>query len=288
MDQIFVPTYWHYSPRPLSIGLTDRHHQSCLWSQLVFCLALSLACLIRQAQRQQHVDAFESLCIPTVIPLTLSCLILATVSYLPRKGAGNKPMEKKAVFMAAYALAIVSGVIAMFGSFWAPRTDRILAECQVFAERNNMEWREVALPPMRVALDGSWGMIVVFIVTVICSFSVWHVLQRNMDTWERKSFRKRLFVVGIGLLSVLLIWMPGCQIYNIMYAKDRMEILWNSEAGQTDWTVGQIGALFSWAPLIVDMAHSVWLYRGDFSFLGLGCLDRLLRRRDPKPRKIGG
>lgn len=234
MDQIFIPTYWHYSPRPLSIGLTDRHHQSCLWSQLVFCLAFSLACLIRQAQRKEHVDAFESLSIPTIIPMTVSCLILVTVSYLPRKEVRNKPMEKKAVFITAYVLAIVSGAVTMFGSFWTPRTDRILAECQVFAVKNNVEWGEVALPPMRDCLEATLPMIILFVLTATCSFSAWHVLQRNMDTWERKSFRKRFLVVVIGLLSVLLMYIIGCQFFNVLYAKDKMEILWNSEAGQTD------------------------------------------------------
>lgn len=263
MDQLFVPTFWHYSPAPLSIGLTNLHHQNCLWSQLVFCLSLSLAGLVRQVQRREHVDAFESASIPTIIPIPICCLVLVTVSYLSRKEVGDKPMEKKAIFTATYALALVSGGVAMFGSFWAPRTDRILAECEVFATENNVEWREVALPPMRESLEASLTMIVVLILTVICSISAWYVLQRNMHTWERKSFRKKFFVVVIGLLSVFHMLVIGSQFSNIFYAKAKMEILWNSEAGQTDWTIGQIGALFSWAPLTVDMVHSVVRQRGD-------------------------
>src|SRR5437762_1583816 len=84
LDRVALPTLFRdYRPFRLSLWLTKDHHQVCLWTQLVFCLALCIAGLIRHVQRHELVGAYESASIVTSVPMTVSALILATVSYFP-------------------------------------------------------------------------------------------------------------------------------------------------------------------------------------------------------------
>lgn len=53
-----------------------------------------------------------------------------------------------------------------------------------------------------------------------------------------------------------MIYIAGDMFGAFLRQRQSMDLMWNGQAGLNVWGIGQIGALFAWVPLLVDMACS--------------------------------
>jgi uncharacterized membrane protein YphA (DoxX/SURF4 family) len=271
VDRVFATTYWRRTPHSISNKLTQRHHKTCLWTQLVFSLALCVAGSIRQLQRQEYIGVFEGASIISTVPITVGSFVLVAVSYLPqsrslhehRAGHGapaenDRPLDKKVAFIAAYASIFIFGFIAAVQPFWGSRVERTLRECATFATEKNLGWKAGAISPIRSGdFIGYLAQVVAIVFSLIVSTICWVVLRSKRQTMYRECFPNRILVGIIGLLSIFLIYAMIRQFIDSVFVRDQMGILWEDKNGQNSWTIGQVGALFSWTPLLVDIIYTL-------------------------------
>jgi chromate transport protein ChrA len=252
VDTVLIPTFWSYKPRRIFKALARKHHKACLWTQLVFCLALCLAGFIRQLQSDEWIGVYESASIVQAVPTTIAGLVIATASYFPESEIDK--FDKRETFVAAFILAIVMGFVAVLDPTWGSRTGTLLAQCALYADAHNEEWRDGAIAPIQNSLVAHIASTVATIVAVLISLTLWSLLRRN-DSGP-SGVRKKIVVAFLGLTIGYLMYDAGDHFTSLLSMRYQMGLLWERQNGQNTWTIGQIGALFTWAPLLVDMLYS--------------------------------
>lgn len=283
VDYVVVPVFWRgYEPFRFSKWLLN-HHQAFVWTQLIFSLALVLAGLVRRQQRDEFLGVFESASISTSITLTGAALILSTISYHatsvvpPVRGEQRMRREKHTfgervmLFIVTYTATLVIGAVLVLMPLWAARTENILDVCYQFAYDTNKPWKDGAISSMRKDISIFWGLLIATLAAILIALAVWYLLRNR--TWSNESAIRRGLLLTLAIpLSGFLMYMGVDAMLMLVQMRDKMGILWDFQNGQDILAIGQVLAIFTWAPLFGDIAC-------------LGAM-RMFRtwKRDPRPR----
>lgn len=143
----------HFSSGPffsLTISLSYRgtpiscwpkqHHETCIWSQLLFTIALLLGCLV--VQYQESAGIYQTVVMMNAAIITLTCLILTVSSfYRPSKRVALFSFSTVAVFAFSLMTAFTPAIIGhmMF--------DNILLVCRNVANAQNLSWSRGVVQP---------------------------------------------------------------------------------------------------------------------------------------------
>jgi hypothetical protein len=57
-------------------------------------------------------------------------------------------------------------------------------------------------------------------------------------------------------MSLFMVWIAVDSFRGILLQRWGMDLIWDGQTGVNEWGIGQIGALFTWAPLLTDLAWS--------------------------------
>jgi hypothetical protein len=260
-----------YVPRHYLLWVS-KHHETCLWTQMIVTFALCLAGFIRQTQRRDRIGVFESSSILSSIPVSYLSLILTTISFFPNRRIKNGNLifnedishkraafNKRALFYVSLFTTSVFGLLAILTPFWAAKTENLLQQCADFADSHNLSWKTAAIRPVHGA--NMW-MVVAQVTSVMIStllgLGFWFLL-RLLDKrgQDMSQIWPQVVVSLITGLSIFLIYESFGSFRDLLSERQGMNLLWEDQIGQNVWGIGQIAAPFSWAPLIVDMIHSV-------------------------------
>ena len=117
-----------------------QHHETCIWSQLLFTIALLLGCLV--VQYQESAGIYQTVVMMNAAIITLTCLILTVSSfYRPSKRVALFSFSTVAVFAFSLMTAFTPAIIGhrMF--------DNILLVCRNVANAQNLSWSRGVVQP---------------------------------------------------------------------------------------------------------------------------------------------
>jgi hypothetical protein len=83
---------------------------------------------------------------------------------------------------------------------------------------------------------------------------IWFYLMLGKSPGQ--SMRKFL-VTFVGCLALYLTYEACSSLQDLFRQRDDLDKIWDGQTGQNAWGVGQIGAPFAWAPLLLDMVCAV-------------------------------
>jgi hypothetical protein len=268
LDQMAIPAFRNGRfPQRISFWVSE-HHGTCVWTQLVLAFTICLAGFIRQNQQQEFIGVYESSSILSLIPVGFLSLVLTTASFFPKQRTGNTRLEvdnstfeKRAPFFyVCFFLTFVFALLAVLTPFWGARTENLLQHCADFADRENESWKIGAITPMHGAGMGkAIAEIVLTTTSALLVLIFWFLLRRLRRPGDQDIFprRRRVLVTLIPGLSIFLIYEALHLFRDMLEQRQGMNLLWEDQIGQNVWGIGQIAALFSWVPLIVDMIYDV-------------------------------
>jgi hypothetical protein len=58
------------------------------------------------------------------------------------------------------------------------------------------------------------------------------------------------------LMSLYMVWVAVSSFRRTLLQRWGMDLIWDGQTGENAWGIGQIGALFTWVPLLIDLAWS--------------------------------
>jgi hypothetical protein len=253
-----------------------QHYQTCLWSHLLFTLSLCLAGVVRHVQQGQELDVFEGVAIRGSVAISVCSLLLTAVS-------AHQRIERSILFRLGFCFTLLCALVVEIFPIIAGRprsTGYILQACIDYADRNNLPWKMGAVRPFDAAgitvLSVTMGLLLLLQVVwlllrrlerreTVCDCLV-NQSKRKCKLWRlgiidsTQSTRKRLeklgLVILLGLLSVFVAYIAINSSQDLMTQRGGMDVLWDGNTGKDFWGIGQIGAPFAWAPLLIDMAYS--------------------------------
>jgi len=202
---------------------------------------------------------YESASILASVAVSMSSLVLTTVSYgmVPEDDPAQEEdyprpdalVEKRLVFIAGYVLTLVCGFIAYIAPLWSAATEHILEVCGQYSNEHNTEWKKGAIQSIRSGIAFYVGMSVGALVAIVIGLVCWHRLRSR----NHRPDTKKPLVIAIGMSSGLLIAIAVMEFVDLLNMRQTMGVLWDQQNGPDSWTIGQIGAIFSWAPLLADI-----------------------------------
>jgi hypothetical protein len=66
---------------------------------------------------------------------------------------------------------------------------------------------------------------------------------------------QRVCTIIVLLASIVVAYEVGSSFLSLLTVRSGMTTLWNDQTNVNTWGIGQVGAPFAWAPLLVDMAY---------------------------------
>jgi hypothetical protein len=249
-----------------------QRHEMCLWSQLLFAISISLACFVHQAQ--DSCSIYETSIITHLAGLNVTSFVLTMSAYL-------FPIRRVFVFAPGVAAVYVfTGMTEYLHVARKRPFGRILKACRDVAVEKELPWRKDLVEPFEESTV--YPPLFAFTGLILGLTGLWLWLwyrrgrwvgslsevegQKEVKVWaETKATRlqvddysrsERVVGVCITLASITLAGMAGSLLEIIMRERRTMILLSNGRTGEHVWGVGQIGALFAWAPLLVEMSWS--------------------------------
>jgi len=277
LDLLVLPMLLsNHSPKKFTSWL-GKKHETCLWSQLLFSLAISIASCLHQYQAGTFV--YENAVMIFLVALTGS-------TFLSTASAFFFPTEKLGLFL---ILVVVCGMFTTF-TWLAPAIrglpfEGIFRICWVVAKERGYAPNNVLIAPYNSAIT---SLKVMLVVVAIASFIfLWVHLRRRGPRWEGKLSRlesidlfTRICAVLMFVLSIVLVLFSFLALFVIMYMRRAMLQIWNGDTGEDRWGFGQVSALFVWAPLFVEIGESA------LKFLGGYCRWKRRKSEDTRARVI--
>lgn len=162
----------NYTPSQFTL-LLNKHHETCLWSQLFFSAILSLACCVHQYQRDNSI--YQCAIMLDVVGLTVISTLITTSSFY-------RPLKRAALFT---TLAIMTSVAAIFTEF-APaigvrRFERILQACKDVAKDQNLPWNNGAVGPYNYSEVSH--RVFSYITLMLVLAGIWYFLWQRRERW---------------------------------------------------------------------------------------------------------
>lgn len=255
----------------------SQSHQTCLWSQLWFTTAISLACFIRQTQ--DSCPLYENAIIQQLAALNIISFLLTLSSYY-------FSIQQMIVFAPSVVATYIFTILAEYILLIHPRQfRRIIQTCMDADEDKKVTWTKElrgsylmdrALPELLsitgliFALTGMWLFLWLRRGSWVRTSEEVRSLTVDRSEFETRAalfqtfeYSKPVWVVGVCvmLISMTLAGVAAWFLNDIMISRRGMNLLSDGEAGENLWGVGQIAALFAWVPLLVEMGHTccVWV-----------------------------
>jgi hypothetical protein len=250
----------------------SQSHQTCLWSQLLYAIAISLACFVRQTQ--ESCPIYENSIITELAGLNIISFLLTLSSYY-------LPIKRMVVFAPSVIATYVFTILAEFLLLiHPPQFGRIIRTCIYMAEKRKQVGIKDLVGPYfteRVLPE-----LVAYTCLIFTLTGMWLFLWLRRGRWVRTlegarrptadrsefgiraapfqtlKYSKLEWVVGVCvmLMSMTLTGVAAYLLDDIMRGRRGMILDSNSETGENLWGVGQIAALFVWAPLLVEMGYN--------------------------------
>lgn len=220
------------------------HHQTGLWSSLIFSLTLCLAGFIRQISGQittiyENIAAFDSVCI------TYISLVLTTVCCYEK-------IRRPRLFAICFVATTIWAISTLILSIVNIKEEKVVWACWTYALKSNSPWKDKSSDNGR---HQSLVQTTISIIFTIMLLSTWLALRWYRHQEHRKPSILRILVISIIVFSAFAAYNATERLYQVLLVRYGMDILWQGETGYNKWGVGQIGAPFAWAPLLIDMVY---------------------------------
>jgi hypothetical protein len=220
-------------------------------------MAISLACFVRQSQ--ESCPIYENSIITELAGLNIISFLLTLSSYY-------LPVERMVVFapsvIATYVFTILAEFILLIHP---PQFGRIIRTCIDMAEKKKQVGIKDLVGPYfteRVLPE-----LVAYTCLIFTLTGMWLFLWLRRGRWVRTlegarrptADRSKLeWVVGVSvmLMSMTLTGVAAYLLDGIIRGRRGMILDSSSETEENLWGVGQIAALFVWAPLLVEMGYN--------------------------------
>ena len=241
-------------------------HETCLWSQLLFAIAISLACFVRQTQ--ESCPIYENSMITELAGLNIMSLLLTLSSYY-------LPIKRMVVFagsvIATYVFTLLAEYILVIHP---PEFGRIIQTCIRHAEERKLEWTKDLVGPYyteKTIPELVAYTCLIFVLTILWLF-LWLRRRRKAKMSEKDRSEQGTGAVcclkfehsrvewAVGACIMLMsLTLTGVAVYlldDIMRGRRGMILNTDGKTAETQWGIGQIGAVFVWAPLLVEMGYN--------------------------------
>jgi len=126
------------------------------------------------------------------------------------------------------------------------KEENVAWACCIYAFKNQSPWKDKSV---------SLVLATISIIFTIILLSIWLALRWYRHQDHRKPSVLRILVISMVILSAFAAYNAIERLYHVLLIRYGMDILWKGETGYNKWGVGQIGALFAWAPLLIDMIY---------------------------------
>src|SRR5438034_2955977 len=141
IDDMAIPSFFPAYGRTAVTTWLSQHQQTCLWSQLLFTLALCLAALIRIQQPRS--GSYENDAIMISVSSTILNLIITVISTY-------KPIYRVALFAFGFVVTLLFAlVIDIWPLWWKARLLHVHLSCVDYADENNVHWGSAPRKPDR-------------------------------------------------------------------------------------------------------------------------------------------
>ncbi|KAK0748991.1 hypothetical protein B0T18DRAFT_96192 [Schizothecium vesticola] len=221
-------------------------HSTAIWTNVLFCLAVSLACCVRQYR--SDLEPYERSLTRRIVGFTQYCTALALSGYLtPERG-----------WLLSFCLVIIvtTGTAAeVAAGLPAHRTmDGILQACRDALKEESYPWFGAITLPY-VIKDR-----ILFMCLALCALGAWTAVW----VYLRCSLRRRQVAgprYAIFAFFVLMLGILGFAAYSLGKTVEKHVCLSYAPAtednGETHWGIGQIVAPFAWLGLTVDILYEL-------------------------------
>ena len=255
------------------VAWLSQSHHTCLWSQLLFSFGIALACLVRQTQ--ESCSIYENSMIGRIAGLNTMSFLITLSSYY-------YPVERMVVFAGSIIATYVFTLLAEFIlAVHPPKYQRIIRACVRSVEDEKYLSIRYLVGMLNsepiVSSELVADTCIVFILTGMWLF-LW--LQRGrkvqaledfsfsardkpergktIEPFQRSEHTKTEWVVGSGVMltSLTLTGVAAYLLDGIMQARRGMIMNYGVRTAENEWGIGQIGAMFIWAPLLVEMGYT--------------------------------
>ncbi|KAI9775364.1 MAG: hypothetical protein M1839_001280 [Geoglossum umbratile] len=246
-----VPAFYPAASGLKIVAWLRGNHQTCLWSQLVFSLTLSLAGLVRQSRPG---GVYESSAIINSVATAFICLLLTMISFY-------ESVVRWVLFTVGFLATVACALGAVVMPMRTAKMENVLQACRDYAAENNMPWRAAAVSPFHAG--GLWEVFlsIGFVVLLSCMWLfLWQMgrseraLSGPRIPHNRRT--KQLLIILMCLISLFMVWVAVDSFQGTLLERRGMDLVWDGQTGENAWGIGQIGALFTWVPLLIDLAWS--------------------------------
>jgi len=107
--------------------------------------------------------------------------------------------------------------------------------------------------PYPATKEGTFARTVITAVAVLAGLAYWYLL-RNRPFAQNGITRATLLSTAL-VVSGFLVYMCVESLWSLVATRNTISILWGGQNEQDVWTIGQVFAVLSWAPLLADTAY---------------------------------
>jgi len=180
LDLLLLPMRSNYTPMKVTSWL-GKQHETCLWSQLLFFLAVSIASCLHQYQSGTFV--YENGIMIFLVGLTGS-------AFLSTASAFFFPTQKLGLFL----VLVVAGILCTTFTWLAPVIrglpfEGVFRICLVVAEEKKLVPKSVLTKPYYDPI--SIFKAILAVASIAGSIFLWIHLRRRGPQWERKDGKVR-------------------------------------------------------------------------------------------------
>lgn len=269
---IFRPSH---KPNPISAWL-EPHHQTCLYSSLLFTFTLTLATTIYEFNHETT-GVYDSIMMIYNVACTFFSLLVNTVSCY-------EPIKRPRLFALGLTIIIALSSTASLYVVVTLHGLNVIQACRDFSVNEDLRWQNAA--PYLSRREG-YVEILTSILSGAVVVAVWLLLRQLLwggrgefqAQWnaepKRRPIARKALAVFLLMLSLATLGLVGVQTWQLFRERTGMDIMWHGTTGDNQWSIGQIGAPLAWAPLITDMFYSAserltkwWRRKRDDALLG--------------------
>jgi hypothetical protein len=230
-----------------------RLHGTALWTNVLFCLAVSIACCARQFR--SDIEPYERVLIRRIAGLTQFSALLALSGYVETLG-------RRRLLWCCLVIIVTTGAAAE-GAAAMPAhrtTDSLLQACRDALEPKVYPWFGA------VALAYITKDRIPYLCLVFGTLGTWTALWaylRFLFSRDRHKAEPRPATLRCAIIAFFVVTLGvfGFAVYFLAKTIDKHIYLScappTGDDGETQWSVGQIAAPFAWLGLTVDTIYEL-------------------------------
>jgi hypothetical protein len=182
----------------------QKHHQTGLWSSLLFALTICLAGFIRQIAGRmtgiyENIATFNSICI-----IYLSLVLIAVCCY--------EKIHRPCLFTICFVATTIWAIVTLILSIISVKEENVFSACWVYAFKNKSPWKDEIND---IGLRLSLVQTAVSIVFIAILLSIWLALRWYRRQEHRKPSVLRLLVLGVVVLSAFAAYNAIERLYQL-------------------------------------------------------------------------